>query len=78
MADGSWRLLVERYANGRPICNCRNAYYSTEEVTERRTTGGPFITSTRHFCDGGCQANQYLVRDRIAEKVLEEIQGSKT
>lgn len=62
-----WKELINKYADGRPICNCGNAYYSTD---------GDYVTvgGTRHkdgkYCKYGCDANQYIAREEIAKKLL--------
>ena len=66
----AWEKLIERYANGRPICNCGCAYYTKcgsgiDETGKRRTD--------MLACENGCQGNQYAVRYEIARKVLAEL-----
>lgn len=69
-----WEKLIKRYANGRLICNCGQAYYSLDG--EAWIVGGPddgkHITDYPH-CKYGCQANQYAVKDEIAKAVLAEL-----
>jgi len=75
---GEWEKLVERYADGRSLCNCGNAYYS--EGGEYMIAGGPDHGKTFHngkHCKYGCQANQYGVKDEIASRVLAELETSK-
>lgn len=73
MSD-EWRELVKRFADGRPICNCGQAYYSLDG--KATIAGGPDhgkkITNYPH-CKWGCQANQHAVKDDIARRVLEEL-----
>lgn len=54
----AWETLIERYADGRAICNCRQAYYMDAESKG---------------CENGCQWNQYHVRDEIARRALAEM-----
>ncbi len=61
-----WEKLIEKYADGRPICNCRMAY---------RSKGGKYWKGGKEFNDGlfckhGCAANIYAVKEFIAEQVL--------
>ena len=65
-----WEKLIERYADGKPICNCRQAYYTPcghgIDANGNRRTDMP-------CCQYGCQANQYSVKDYIAQRVLKEL-----
>ena len=65
-----WAELVRRYADGRPICNCGQAYYTpighgTDKFGKKRTD--------MLACKYGCQANQYDLKDKIARRVLDEL-----
>jgi hypothetical protein len=69
MAD-EWRKLIKRYANGKPLCNCDEAYYTPcgkgyDETGARR--------DDMLACEWGCQANQHAVKDYIAGQVLTEL-----
>ena len=64
-----WQALVERYADGRPLCNCRDAYYST---------GGKYsLGGVEHndglYCKGGCNAAWYEARQHVARSVIAEL-----
>jgi hypothetical protein len=64
-----WQTLVKRFANGRPICNCGDAYYSEGGTYWR---GG----NEHHdglYCKGGCNAARYEARDHVAMCVLAEL-----
>lgn len=69
-----WEQLIERYADGRPICNCRHAYYSKcgkgiivkEDGSLEKFTDGL-------ACEYGCSANQIYARDYIAKRVLADL-----
>lgn len=75
MANEAWEALVAKYADGRPICNCRQAYY---------TPCGHGIDGTGRertdmlACQYGCSANQLFARDEIAEKILKETETAAT
>jgi hypothetical protein len=64
-----WEILVERYAEGRPICNCRQAYYSP--------CGEGIVNGERRsdllVCKHGCSANQLDARDHVAKCVLDRL-----
>ena len=76
MARTAWEALVERYADGRPLCNCRQAYYSPCGV------GSAFNPATGKYenrtdllvCKHGCQSNQIAAKNEIAEKIVEEME----
>jgi hypothetical protein len=67
MSREAWETLVVRYAAGREICNCRQAYYTPAKDEEERRRYG------ERSCASGCQANQYAAREEIARRVLEEL-----
>lgn len=68
MSEQYFRVLVDRYADGRTVCNCGCAYYSYTGVGRR---GGKDVTDLP-CCESGCSANQYRARDEIARRVIEE------
>lgn len=70
MSRDPWRQLVEKYADGRPICNCKDAYYTPcghgiDEKGQHRTD--------MLACAYGCSSNQLTARDEIAGRVLLEL-----
>lgn len=69
MSKAAWRTLVEKYADGRQICNCGEAYYAEDGEA---WMGDKKITNAKH-CKWGCSANQIFARDEIAAKVLESL-----
>lgn len=76
MSD-EWQILIKRYADGRPICNCGCAYYKPvghgsvyDKALGRRVDKTDMLA-----CQYGCEANQYSVKDEIARKVLAELEG---
>ncbi len=74
MGTKYWQELVKRYANGRPICNCGDAYYSP---------CGSGIDSTGRErtdildCEYGCSTNQISAKEDIAKRVLYELNTKK-
>jgi hypothetical protein len=64
-----WAQLVKRYADGRLICNCEQAYYSENGVYWNNGE----VHHDGKYCKNGCQANQYNLKDEIAKRVLEEL-----
>lgn len=68
----AWKLLVQKYADGRPICNCGAAYltpcghgFVTENgVTVKRTD---MLT-----CQHGCSSNCMRAQEEIAQRILAE------
>lgn len=63
--------LIKRYANGRRVCNCGEAYYTncgTGIVGNERRADLP-------ACQWGCSANRVVARNEIAERVLQELQS---
>ena len=66
-----WAKLIERYANGRPICNCGQAYYT--KFHDGMMSGSNRCDHEYLACQYGCQANQYAVKDEIAKAVLRDL-----
>lgn len=65
----AWESLIVRYADGRTLCNCRQAYYSE---------GGTYWRDgiEHHdglYCKSGCSSNQLRAKEYIAERVMEEL-----
>lgn len=69
----AWERLIQRYADGRPICNCGNAYYTP---CGKGTVNGERRTDML-ACANGCQANQYSVKFEIADRVEAEFNGQR-
>lgn len=65
----AWGKLVERYADGRMICNCGHAYYSLDGEA---WVGGRTINNHPH-CKYGCSANAYRTKEEIAKRMLAEL-----
>jgi hypothetical protein len=62
MSREDWKELVSRYADGRQICNCREAYLSP--------CGNGILA-----CEHGCSANKAFARDGISARVLAELKA---
>ena len=65
----AWETLIERFAGGQPICNCRQAYYSM--TGEAMVAGTREILKNQPVCQYGCSTNCLRARDHVARKVLE-------
>jgi len=70
MSRKYWQELVKRYADGRPICNCGEAYYTPcghgiDGDGRKRTD---ILT-----CQFGCSANRIFAKEEIARRVLAEL-----
>lgn len=61
MSQADWQKLIERYADGRPICNCGEAYYTPK--------GDTFC------CKYGCNIALLDAKEYIAERVLKELEA---
>jgi|HubBroStandDraft_4_1064222.scaffolds.fasta_scaffold482892_1 hypothetical protein len=68
-----WQQLIERYAGGREICNCRSAYYTN---CGEAYVNGKFINDYP-TCQYGCSSNQITARDYIAQRILEDLPSNK-
>lgn len=71
-----WQELIKRYAGGRPICNCGDAYYSLcgHEISIDEA-GRRIERFDAPACPHGCSANQIMAKEYIATKVLEDLGG---
>lgn len=65
MSRNAWERLVERFADGRGICNCRQAYTTPCGVAFR---DGERIENWP-VCRYGCQAAQLDAKHDIATRV---------
>lgn len=63
-----WKELIKKYADGRPVCNCGDAYYTPCGVGIDRD--GRHRTDML-ACNHGCGANQYEAKEEIAKKIVE-------
>ena len=55
--------LLRRYADGRELCNCSEAYYSLNEQGQK-------------VCSYGCNANLIDAKRYVAARALQEIQSA--
>ncbi len=72
-ARNAWERLIQRYADGRPICNCGNAYYTP--CGKGFVSGSEVRRTDLLVCKDGCQANQYSVKFELAERIEAELSG---
>lgn len=70
MSNAAYKRLVERYADGRRPCNCKEAYYSDDLGHSFDANGKVHLGQ---ICQHGCSANRLTVRDQIAERVEAEL-----
>lgn len=67
--DENWKILVAHYADGRPLCNCKCAYYTP--CGEGIDVHGNHRTNML-ACRSGCSANQIMCREEIAKRILKK------
>ena len=67
----AWKDLVQRYADGRHVCNCGDAYYTPCGVG--LLNDGTAVTDAL-VCRYGCSANQLDAKKDIARRVLEDFE----
>jgi hypothetical protein len=73
MARTAFETLIERYADGRSICNCGEAYYSNTGDGYKKVNGRLEHRTDLPICDGGCSANQIDAKEYVAERALKEL-----
>ncbi len=78
MAKTNWQMLIERYADGKPICRCGQAYYTTcgRGYSEGDWPEDPDVLPL------SCKETIFGTHEYIAERVMQELetllpQGSK-
>ena len=64
-----WKELVKKYADGKPVCNCGDAYYTPCGIGICNGVERNDIL----ICEHGCSANMYKAKEEIAKKILEEV-----
>lgn len=69
MARSNFEKLIERYADGREICNCRDAYYTN--CGHARVNGREIFNHPT--CQHGCSAAQINAKEYIADRVMAEL-----
>lgn len=73
--DKHWKALIEHFADGKEICNCRNAYYATDGDYQIDKGSGWETHHDGRYCPNGCNANQYDAKEYIAKIIIEDING---
>lgn len=73
MTINNFEKLIERYADGRQICNCRNAYY---ENCGHAIKGDKEVFDYP-ACNHGCSANQISAKEYIADRVVQDLDKYK-
>lgn len=71
MAREDWQALVRKYANGRDICNCGDAYYANDGEYIVTGVSGRFYNG-KH-CKYGCSTNILNARDEIASLICKSL-----
>lgn len=69
MSRDNYKTLIKRYADGRLICNCGEAYLTP-------CASGLIAGVWRHdimACAHGCEANRLAARDDIAGRIIDEL-----
>lgn len=70
MAESDWNNLVERFADGRQICNCGDAYYTPCGHGSVVNAVGVRVERTDlPICRYGCSTNQLFTKYEIAKRV---------
>lgn len=69
----AFKQLVVRYANGRQICNCGDAYLTNCGKGYILGDHGSRYVEDLPVCRYGCSANQITAKEFIAEQVLKEL-----
>ncbi len=69
MSRADWQALVKRYADGRPICNCGEAYLTPcgEGIDTQGRRRNDML-----MCECGCQVNQMVAKEEIAARIRQE------
>ena len=74
MSREDFQKLIERYADGKPICNCRDAYYKPiGRGCIRRGDGNYEWREDLPACEYGCEYNRERAKEYVAERVVEEL-----
>lgn len=71
-SDPNWNKLVERFADGRPICNCGHAYYAPVGTGSVLNNGIWKNRTDLLVCQYGCSTNQLRAKEEIAKKLIKE------
>lgn len=71
----AWCELVKRYADGRSICNCRQAYYTACGHGIIQIDGQWEKRTDMLVCKYGCEANLSIAKEEIGRRALAEIMG---
>ena len=66
MSQTPWEELIVHCANGRAICNCRQAYADCVMRVNGQLVG-PLI------CRNGCSANMIEAKEHVAQCVMSEL-----
>lgn len=68
-----WEKLIERYAEGKTVCNCRQAYYKPCGEGLIVVSGQMVRKTDMLVCEHGCGATQINAREYVAKRVLADL-----
>lgn len=69
--ESAWTRLLRRYAFGRTLCNCREAYAGKVSCWVNGREGICW------GCPNGCSSNQIDARNDIAKKVIFDLENAQ-
>jgi hypothetical protein len=73
-----WQKLVKKFADGREVCNCGDAYYTNCGRGSVLKDGVWESRNDLPVCRYGCSVNQLNARDEIAGRLVELIDADKS
>lgn len=69
MSERAWKELVKRYADGRPICNCGEAWlYPCAVGIDAQGRHRTDMPACRHGCSANLIDTKYEIARRLTEK----------
>lgn len=77
MSENNFKALVQRYANGKALCNCQEAYYTNCGHGSKSINGKWVDFTDLPCCESGCSSNKISAKYYIAEKITEEFLTKK-
>lgn len=74
----AWKTLIKRYADGKIVCNCGEAYYSLCGRGGVWQDGDWVQRNDLLACEHGCSSNQLSAKEYVAKCVLSELNIDST